>query len=47
MTDIRIKYQKLTFPVEEAYKSLRTNLFFCGREKKVIAITLQTIPTNF
>ena len=39
MTDIRIKYQKLTFPVEEAYKSLRTNLFFCGREKKVIAIT--------
>lgn len=37
--DIRIKYQKLTFPVEEAYKSLRTNLFFCGREKKVIAIT--------
>ncbi|MBQ6998128.1 MAG: polysaccharide biosynthesis tyrosine autokinase [Oscillospiraceae bacterium] len=39
MTDIRIKYQKLTFPVEEAYKSLRTNLFFCGRDKKVIAIT--------
>ena len=39
MADIRIKYQKLTFPVEEAYKSLRTNLFFCGREKKVIAIT--------
>ncbi len=39
MSDIRIKYQKLTFPVEEAYKSLRTNLFFCGREKKVIAIT--------
>lgn len=39
MMDIRIKYQKLMYPVEEAYKSLRTNLFFCGREKKVIAIT--------
>lgn len=39
MADIRIKYQKLAFSVEEAYKSLRTNLFFCGREKKVIAIT--------
>ena len=39
MPDIRIKYQKLTFPVEEAHKSLRTNLFFCGRDKKVIAVT--------
>ena len=39
MADIRIKYQKLSFSVEEAYKSLRTNLFFCGREKKIIAVT--------
>lgn len=39
MADIKIKEQKFTFSVEEAYKSLRTNLFFCGREKKVIAVT--------
>lgn len=39
MADIRIRKQKLNTPVEEAYKSLRTNLFFCGRDKKVIAIT--------
>ena len=39
MAAIRIKKQKLTTPVEEAYKSLRTNLFFCGRDKKVIAVT--------
>lgn len=39
MADIRIKEQRLSYSVEEAYKSLRTNLFFCGREKKVIAIT--------
>lgn len=43
MPDIKIKRQKLTTPVEEAYKLLRTNLFFCGRDKKVIAITSSTM----
>lgn len=39
MSDIKIKKQKLTTPIEEAYKLLRTNLFFCGRDKKVVAVT--------
>lgn len=39
MADIKIKDQKLTYSVEEAFRSLRTNLFFCGREKQVIAVT--------
>lgn len=43
MADIRIKKQRLTTSVEEAYKSLRTNLFFCGRDKKVIAVTSCTM----
>lgn len=43
MAEIKIKKQKLTTPVEEAYKSLRTNLFFCGRDKKVLAVTSCTL----
>lgn len=39
MADIKIKDQKLTYSVEESFRSLRTNLFFCGREKQVIAVT--------
>ena len=39
MADIKIKERNFSFSVEEAYKSLRTNLFFCGREKQVIAVT--------
>ena len=39
MADIKVKDQKLTYAVEEAFRSLRTNLFFCGREKQVIAVT--------
>lgn len=39
MADINIMDQQLTYAVEESYKSLRTNLFFCGREKRAIAIT--------
>ena len=38
MADIKIKDQKLTYSVEESFRSLRTNLFFCGREKQVIAV---------
>lgn len=39
MADIKVKERKLSYSVEEAFKSLRTNLFFCGREKQVIAVT--------
>ena len=46
MPDIKIKKPKLTTPVEEAYKLLRTNLFFCGRDKKVIAITSCTLDAG-
>lgn len=39
MVKIEIKRQELEYSVLEAYKSLRTNLQFCGSDKKVIAIT--------
>ena len=39
MKQIRIQRQKLDYSQNEAYKSLRTNLLFCGEDKKVIAIT--------
>lgn len=39
MVNIEIKPQKLNHNADESYKSLRTNLLFCGSDKKVIAIT--------
>lgn len=39
MVNVEIKMQKLDYSGAEAYKSLRTNLQFCGEDKKVIAIT--------
>ena len=39
MKQISIHRQKLDYSLSEAYKSLRTNLLFCGEDKKVIAIT--------
>lgn len=39
MVSVEIKNQKLDYSAEESYKSLRTNLQFCGEDKKVIAIT--------
>lgn len=39
MNQVTIKQQKLGYFVEEAYKSLRTNLQFCGNDKKVITLT--------
>ena len=39
MVNVEIKTQKLDYSGAEAYKSLRTNLQFCGEDKKVIAIT--------
>lgn len=42
MKKINIKYNKLDYSSNEAYKTLRTNLLFCGEDKKVIAITSST-----
>lgn len=39
MKEVNIYRQELDYSTNESYKSLRTNLLFCGEEKKVIAIT--------
>ena len=39
MINVEIKEQQREYSIREAYKSLRTNLQFCGNDKKVITIT--------
>lgn len=39
MINVEIKEQQMEYSIREAYKSLRTNLQFCGNDKKVITIT--------
>lgn len=39
MMKINIRKEDMTYISKEAYKSLRTNLLFCGNEKNVIAVT--------
>lgn len=39
MKEVTITRQDLDYSSNESYKSLRTNLLFCGEDKKVIAIT--------
>ncbi len=39
MKNIIIEHEKLDYSANESYKSLRTNLLFCGEDKKVIAVT--------
>lgn len=39
MINIKLNPTKLDYFRDEAYKSLRTNLQFCGTDKKVIALT--------
>ena len=39
MNQVTIKRDKMEYQIAEAYKSLRTNLQFCGEDKKVIAVT--------
>lgn len=39
MNSINVSVPKCDYSVSEAYKSLRTNLLFCGDDKKVIALT--------
>ena len=39
MKEVNIYRPELDYSANESYKSLRTNLLFCGEEKKVIAVT--------
>lgn len=39
MKEVKIYRPELDYSVNESYKSLRTNLLFCGEDKQVIAIT--------
>lgn len=39
VNQVTVKYEKSDYQISEAYKSLRTNLQFCGDDKKVIVIT--------
>lgn len=39
MTPIKLKDMSLSAECSEAYKSLRTNIQFCGEDKKVIVLT--------
>ena len=39
MNQVTIKRDKMEYQIAEAYKALRTNLQFCGEDKKVIAVT--------
>jgi capsular exopolysaccharide family len=39
MKIVTVKKEKLDYRAEEAFKSLRTNIQFCGEDKKVIVIT--------
>ncbi len=36
---VRIRKKRQDYQTEEAFKALRTNLQFCGREKKAVAVT--------
>lgn len=39
MKQVKVNLEKSNYQITEAYKSLRTNIQFCGKDKKVIAIT--------
>jgi len=39
VNQVVVKQEKSGYQIVEAYKSLRTNLQFCGEDKKVIAVT--------
>lgn len=45
MKNIAIRIENLDYYVEEAFKSLRTNVQFCGEDKKVIVIT-SSVPNE-
>ena len=39
MKEIKLNIEKNNYQIAESYKSLRTNIQFCGEDKKVIVIT--------
>lgn len=39
MKQVKVYFEKDNYHITEAYKSLRTNIQFCGKDKKVIALT--------
>ena len=39
MEKVELTLEQLDYSAEEAYKTLRTNIKFCGEDKKVIAVT--------
>lgn len=39
MSDVKMNLPKLNYDCSEAYKTLRTNLGFCGKDKKAIVVT--------
>ena len=43
MNRLNIELEDLNYDMEEEFKTLRTNLMFCGVDKKVILIT-STFP---
>ena len=47
MENVEIKVQEMDYSGTEAYKSLRTNLQFCGEDKKVIAVTSCTPTVSY
>ena len=53
MNQVTVKKEKNNYQIEEAYKSLRANLQFCGDDKKVTvgeflrAIDKELVVTNF
>lgn len=45
MNKVTVKTEKSDYYVEEAFKSLRTNVQFCGEDKKVIVVT-SSVPNE-
>ena len=39
MKQVKVNIERNNYQITEAYKSLRTNLQFCGSDKKIIALT--------
>ena len=39
MNQLNLRIEPLDFQTEEAYKTLRANLQFCGADKKAIVLT--------
>ena len=45
MVKVKISDWKADSSMDEAYKALRTNIQFCGADKKAVSYTHLTLPT--